>query len=98
VLAANAEAALAALADDAPRFDVVFSDIVMPGMNGIDLAQEIRRRHADLAVVLTSGYSHVLAQDGAHGFELLQKPYSIEQLSRVLQKAARWRRMRKGCG
>jgi PAS domain S-box-containing protein len=98
VLATDAEAALAALAQDATPFDVVFSDIVMPGMNGIDLAQEIRRRHADLAVVLTSGYSHVLAQDGAHGFELLQKPYSIEQLSRVLQKAAHWRRLCKSRG
>jgi hypothetical protein len=37
-------------------------------------------------VVLTSGYSHVLAQEGSHGFELLQKPYSAEQLSRILQR------------
>ena len=92
ILATDAQAALAELASDARRFDVVFTDVVMPGMNGIDLAQEIRRRHADLPVVLTSGYSHVLAQNGPHGFELLHKPYSIEQLSRVLSKAARWRR------
>ncbi|WP_158808505.1 PAS domain-containing sensor histidine kinase [Beijerinckia sp. L45] len=97
VLAADAEAALAMLATGSGRFDVVFSDIVMPGMNGIELGQEIRRRHPGLAVVLTSGYSHVLAQNGTFGFELLQKPYSIEQLSRVLQKAAHWRRrMRAG--
>ena len=48
----------------------------MPGMTGIELAQEIRRRHADLPVVLTSGYSHVLSEHGSYGFELLQKPYS----------------------
>jgi PAS domain S-box-containing protein len=95
VLAADAEAALAELAKDARRFDVVFSDVVMPGMNGIELGQEIRRRYADLPVVLTSGYSHVLAQNGTHGFELLQKPYSIEELSRVLQKAAHWRRLKR---
>jgi hypothetical protein len=40
--------------------------------------------------VLTSGYSNILAQDGTHGFELLHKPYSVEQLSRVLRKAAGW--------
>jgi two-component system NtrC family sensor kinase len=68
---------------------VVFSDVVMPGMTGIELAQEIRRRQFDLPVVLTSGYSHVLSQYGGHGFELLQKPYSVEQLSRVLHKVAR---------
>ena len=91
VLASNAQAALTELEHDPGRFDVMFSDVVMPGMNGIDLAQEVRRRHADLSIVLTSGYSHVLAEDGTHGFELLHKPYSIEQLSRVLQKVARLR-------
>jgi DNA-binding NtrC family response regulator len=70
----------------------VFSDVVMPGMTGIELAQEIRKLYPDLPVVLTSGYSHVLAQNGTFGFELLHKPYSIEQLSRVLTKAGTWRK------
>ena len=47
------------------RFEVVFSDVVMPGMNGIELAKEIARRRPDLPVVLASGYSHVLAEEGA---------------------------------
>jgi len=88
--------ALAELTRNAERFDVVFTDVVMPGMTGIDLAQEIRRRHFDLPVVLTSGYSHVLAQNGSFGFELLQKPYSIEQLARVLQQVGGWRRLKRG--
>jgi two-component system NtrC family sensor kinase len=75
---------------------VVFSDVVMPGMTGVELAQEIRRRYFDLPIVLTSGYSHVLSQQGRHGFELLQKPYSIEQLSRALQKAGRRRKVKRG--
>jgi two-component system NtrC family sensor kinase len=70
--------------------------VVMPGMTGIELAQEIRRRHLDLPVVLTSGYSHVLSQNGSYGFELLQKPYSIEQLSRTLHKIGRWRSVKRG--
>jgi two-component system NtrC family sensor kinase len=68
----------------------------MPGMTGIELAQEIRRRHFDLPIVLTSGYSHVLSQQGRYGFELLQKPYSIEQLSRALQKVGRHRKVKRG--
>jgi two-component system NtrC family sensor kinase len=95
-LVGNAMDALAELTRNPERFDVVFSDVVMPGMTGIDLAQEIRRRHSDLPVVLTSGYSHVLSQNGSYGFELLQKPYSIEQLSRVLHKVGRWRRVKRG--
>ena len=88
-LAGNATHALEELETDADRIDAVFTDVVMPGMTGIELAQEIRRRHPSLPVVLTSGYSHVLSEHGSYGFELLQKPYSIEQLSLVLHRAGR---------
>ncbi|MCJ2035187.1 PAS domain-containing protein [Methylobacterium sp. J-068] len=96
VWATNAADALRQIEKIPYRFEVVFSDVVMPGMNGIELAKEIGRRRPDLPVVLASGYSHVLAEEGSHGFELLHKPYSVEQLSRVLTKAvARSRRGRR---
>jgi DNA-binding NtrC family response regulator len=47
----------------------------------------IRERYPGLPVVLTSGYSNVLAQNADRGFQLIQKPYSVEALSRVLRKA-----------
>jgi PAS domain S-box-containing protein len=87
--AANAEEALAHLGPDGAGFDAVFSDVVMPGMNGVELGREIRRRRPSLPVILASGYSHVLAQEDDHGFELLHKPYSAEQLSRILQRVTR---------
>ncbi|AWN50411.1 PAS domain S-box protein [Methylobacterium sp. 17Sr1-1] len=87
----NAEAALDVLAQDA-AYDAVFSDVVMPGMGGIELGKVLRRRHPGLPVILTSGYSHVLAQEGSHGFPLLHKPYSAEQLSRMLAGAIGQRR------
>ncbi|WP_425324317.1 response regulator [Methylobacterium frigidaeris] len=89
--APNAEAALRLLEKHPGRYAAVFSDVVMPGMNGVELGKEIRRRMPDLPVVLTSGYSHVLAQEGSHGFELLHKPYAIEDLTRVLRSAIRQR-------
>jgi two-component system NtrC family sensor kinase len=95
-LVSNAMDALAELSSDAGGFDVVFSDVVMPGMSGIDLAKEIRRRDLDLPVVLTSGYRNVLSRHGSYGFEHLQKPYSIEQLARVLHKVGRWRKVKRG--
>ena len=87
VLAADAPAALRLIGESAEPFDLVFSDVIMPGMSGIELATALRSRHPELRIVLTSGYSQVLAQDGAHGFEVLQKPYSVEALSRILRKA-----------
>ncbi|MGY4599590.1 signal transduction histidine kinase/CheY-like chemotaxis protein [Bradyrhizobium sp. GM22.5] len=91
----NATDALAELVMDADRFDVVFSDIVMPGMTGLDLAQAVRDRGIGVPVVLTTGYSEALSQDGKVDFELVQKPYAIDQLSRVLHRVAR-RRVRDG--
>jgi DNA-binding NtrC family response regulator len=86
--AANADEALRLIeAADAPDFDIVFSDIVMPGVSGIELAKELRRRRPGLPIVLTSGYSQTLAQEGSHGFEVLHKPYSVDALSRVLRRA-----------
>jgi PAS domain S-box-containing protein len=85
--AADADAALSILAEDEFAVDLVFSDVIMPGMNGVELAGIIRERYPGLPVVLTSGYSNVLAESAHRGFELIQKPYSVESLSRILRKA-----------
>jgi PAS domain S-box-containing protein len=86
--ASSGEEALTMLEQGEAGFDVVFSDVVMPGMGGIELAKRLARIRPDLPIILASGYSHVLAQEGTAGFELLQKPYSAEQVSRALQRAA----------
>ena len=83
----NGEAAIELLETAANKFDLVFSDVIMPGMNGLDLARTIAGRWPDLRVVLTSGYSHVLAEEGGHEFELLRKPYSVDGLLGVLGSA-----------
>jgi CheY-like chemotaxis protein len=85
--AENAKQALALIAADELAFDLVFSDVIMPGRNGVELATIIRERYPGLPVVLTSGYSSVLAENAHHGFELIQKPYSVEALSRTLRRA-----------
>jgi CheY-like chemotaxis protein len=85
--AAHAAAALELLADDAGRFDLVFSDVIMPGMSGIEFGELVRKRYPDLPVVLTSGYNEVMAEHGRHGFELIQKPYVSETLVLVFRKA-----------
>lgn len=84
VWAPNGEAALKTMEVEDGAFDLVFTDVVMPGMTGMDLAKQIERRWPGRRVVLTSGYSHVLAEEGSHGFPLLRKPYSVDQLMAVL--------------
>jgi PAS domain S-box-containing protein len=87
VYAASGAAALAELQKDSARFDIVFSDVMMPGMSGLELGRLIREQYPALPVVLTSGYSDVLANEGSSGFDLLHKPYSVELLSRAMRRA-----------
>ena len=80
--AASAAAALDVLADDA-ALDLVVSDVMMPGgMNGVELAREVRRRWPSLPVLLTTAYAEAaqrLAEE--EGITLLAKPYRLEALA-----------------
>ncbi|WP_200946034.1 hybrid sensor histidine kinase/response regulator [Caulobacter sp. Root487D2Y] len=80
----DGQAAIKHLESDPEAFDLVFSDVVMPGISGLELAQLIRHRWPKLQIVLTSGYSHVIVEQGAQGFPLVRKPYSIDGLLTIL--------------
>ncbi len=85
VSASNAAEAIGVLERLDGEFDMLFSDVVMPGISGVELARIVRERWPAIRIVLTSGYSHVLATDAGHGFTLLHKPYSVQELALVLQ-------------
>jgi two-component system, NtrC family, sensor kinase len=86
-LAASAQAALD-LIEREDDIDLVFSDILMPGgMNGLELADTIRRRFPNIAVLLTTGYSSSAQDAVRQGFEVLQKPYDLAALERALRSA-----------
>jgi PAS domain S-box-containing protein len=84
---ASTAAEAIALLESGETFDVMFSDIVMPGQSGIDLAREVHKRWPGLPVVLTTGYSDALMVHRDVDFPILHKPYSLEALSTVLAKA-----------
>ena len=84
--AGDAQAALYILQDRSDAFDVVFTDVVMPGISGVELAQQVSQRWPHIEVILTSGYSHIIVEEGTHGFPLLKKPYSIDGLMAVLRR------------
>lgn len=80
---ASAEQALSEVASRG--FGMLFTDISLPGMSGIELAKSIATRHPALRIILASGY-HVEKKD-IEGFdcEILVKPYDLEQLQTALQ-------------
>ncbi|HEU0045808.1 ATP-binding protein [Sphingomonas sp.] len=73
----------------AGHFDLVFTDVVMPEMSGIELALELRRRGLNAAIVLTTGYSDRIAETGSEGFPVITKPYRLETLADTIERALR---------
>ncbi|HWA23659.1 MAG TPA: ATP-binding protein [Caulobacterales bacterium] len=64
-------------------FDIVFSDVIMPGgKSGIDLVRILKETKPGLPVLLTSGYSGSDARDA--GCPLLRKPYQIDDLREAI--------------
>ncbi len=70
--------------DGAPdAFDVVVTDLTMPGLSGDRLVLAMRQRHLDIPVILMTGFSSTLTAGNAksHGIDvLLEKPFSTAQL------------------
>lgn len=86
---ASAEAALEAMRESTAVPDLLVSDIVMPGLSGVELAEQVRGRYPGLAVLFVSAYtSDALKQRGiaSLGAYLLQKPFTVQEL---LEQAAR---------
>jgi PAS domain S-box-containing protein len=85
--AENADEALGML-EAGVTFDLVFSDLVMPGeRDGLDLARVVRERWPELPLLLATGYSDAANRATQEGFTLLIKPYPPSTLLSVLQQA-----------
>lgn len=80
---ANGEAALELL--QGAEFDVLFSDVSLPGMSGVELGRTAHQRRPRLRIVFASGYSQSLTSQLDFPAVSMQKPYDIEQLQQVLQ-------------
>ena len=88
VISADSGDRALALIDDQP-IDLLLTDVVMPGMSGIELAHAVRRRHPAVPVVLASGYSDEILQGSGDDFEILRKPFDSGSVSRAIEKALR---------
>jgi len=68
--------------------DLLITDVIMPGMNGRDLANELQSRFKNLKCLFISGYTaDVIAHHGVldDGMQFLQKPFSMEALAEKIR-------------
>jgi|SRR5882672_5157615 len=90
--AETAEKALARLQADV--YDVVLTDISMPGLSGLELLGHIRQKYSNTPVIMISGIGD---QEHAQGlirlgaFDFLLKPFSLEVVEKSVQRAVDYR-------
>ena len=86
--AASAEEALARLTES--EFQLVISDITMPGMSGLDMIPHVKELSPDTVVVMISGMQTVESAIGAlrlGAFDYLMKPFDLRQVEAVVKRA-----------
>ncbi|WP_227496383.1 response regulator [Massilia litorea] len=85
VVANSAMEALQILARDGD-IDAVFSDVMMPGMNGLQLADALSEFYPRLKIILTSGYTvPSMLEDRERRYLFTTKPYRIDTIMKLLR-------------
>ena len=81
---------LAAFRADPAAFDLVITDLTMPGMTGVDLARGIRQARADIPIILSSGYADEVPEETLKALgivEVLPKPFQMQALGTAVARA-----------
>lgn len=97
--AADGESALELYERHGDEITLVLSDVVMPGMGGIEMVRRLAERGSNAVVLFMTGYAHRAGETGhptPEGTECLQKPFSLEELAEALSRALARRRDRLG--
>jgi two-component system NtrC family sensor kinase len=88
ILATNGLEALELFRDGKDRIDLVLSDLVLPGLGGIDLLDQLQQEHGPIRFILTSGYSGKELDVGERditSLPFLRKPWILTELLRVIK-------------
>jgi len=90
--AANADEALATLRTN--HFDLAVIDVMMPGHDGLWLANEVQRDHPNTAVVIATAYTELLDADAQQRAiaDLLIKPFKRERFALAVDRGRQWRK------
>jgi len=87
--------ALRRVEEHVDKIDLVITDVVMPEMNGRELAEQLQCLYPDIKILFMSGYTaEVIAHRGVlnKGVQFIQKPFAIQDLAVKVREALRDKR------
>ncbi|HOJ27510.1 MAG: sigma-54-dependent Fis family transcriptional regulator [Spirochaetes bacterium] len=74
------------------KYDIVVTDLMMPGMDGMQLLEEIKKRYPDVIVIIFTGYATVDTTRQAlkaGAFDYIPKPFTPDELRNVIDNAVK---------
>ncbi len=80
------------------NFDLVITDLKMPGLDGLQLLEEVKKRDEDVPVIIITAYGTIDAATEAiekGGFDFITKPFKKEQILFTIEKAIKWLRVQR---
>jgi two-component system cell cycle sensor histidine kinase/response regulator CckA len=80
----NGERALEIMAEVGDKVDIIVSDVVMPGISGPEMAEEIKKTRPNIKIIFVSGYGEDAFRENygdVRDFHFLPKPYTLNQLA-----------------
>jgi excisionase family DNA binding protein len=82
----NALEAVLQIGEEKP--DLILLDIVMPNLNGLELAEKIRKMHRDIKIIILTGYPEYLTEDERGKFlDYMTKPVDVRKLHDMIVRA-----------
>ena len=79
-------------------FDLIISDLKMPGLDGIELLDAVKRLNPDIPVILMTAYGTIESASEAMekgGFDFITKPFRIDQILFTIDRAIKWLKLQK---
>ena len=85
----DGQEALKEFSEDPDEFDLVITDLTMPGMTGLELSRKLQEKRPGIPIVLCTGFNDIISQHEAKSYgitELLLKPFGTGELKKVIQR------------
>ncbi len=89
IVATNGQDALDLFKDKPDSYDLVITDMTMPGMTGAELARELMAVRSDIPIIICTGYSQLITPEKANAIgiqEFVMKPFARHEIAETIRK------------